>query len=59
MARGLIVQISQKELVRYGITPQAFAETFAIEMEHERITVPVVLHLDHTNANHARRRGSS
>jgi fructose-bisphosphate aldolase class II len=44
----LIVQISQRELQRYGITPQAFAETFAADMEQEQITVPVVLHLDHT-----------
>jgi fructose-bisphosphate aldolase class II len=44
----LIVQISQKELQRYGITPQAFAETFYATLERERITIPVVLHLDHT-----------
>lgn len=44
----LIVQISQKELERYGITPQAFADAFFAAMEQEQITVPVVLHLDHT-----------
>ena len=44
----LIVQISQKELQRYGITPQAFAEEFRVALEREQVTVPVVLHLDHT-----------
>lgn len=44
----LIVQISERELARYGITPQAFADTFAAEIEQQQITVPVVLHLDHT-----------
>ena len=44
----LIVQISQKELIRYQVTPARFAEEFFAQMEGERITVPVVLHLDHT-----------
>jgi fructose-bisphosphate aldolase class II len=44
----LIVQISQKELTRYQITPARFAEEFFAQMEAEAITVPVVLHLDHT-----------
>jgi fructose-bisphosphate aldolase class II len=44
----LIVQISQKELTRYELTPARFAEEFFAQMEAERITVPVVLHLDHT-----------
>lgn len=44
----LIVQISQKELTRYQITPARFAEEFFTQMEQEHITVPVVLHLDHT-----------
>jgi len=44
----LIVQISQKELIRYGITPKAFAEEFYRQLEEQQITVPVVLHLDHT-----------
>jgi ketose-bisphosphate aldolase len=44
----LIVQISQKELERYGITPFEFAEEFYRAVEEEKITVPVVLHLDHT-----------
>ena len=44
----LIVQISQKELQRYGITPEAFADEFRSALEREQVTVPVVLHLDHT-----------
>lgn len=42
----LIVQISQRELTRYQATPAGFAEEFFAQLE--RITVPVVLHLDHT-----------
>ena len=44
----LIVQISQRELNRYQITPSQFAEEFFMQLEQEQITVPVVLHLDHT-----------
>lgn len=44
----LIVQISSRELQRYGITPQVFADTFFQTMIDDQITVPVVLHLDHT-----------
>lgn len=44
----LIVQISQKELTRYQVTPSRFAEEFFAQLEREHITVPVVLHLDHT-----------
>jgi ketose-bisphosphate aldolase len=44
----LIVQISSKELVRYNITPKEFADEFYACIESENITVPVVLHLDHT-----------
>jgi ketose-bisphosphate aldolase len=44
----LIVQISQKELERYGITPFEFADEFYAQVEKLAITVPVVLHLDHT-----------
>ena len=44
----LIVQISQKELNRYQITPARFAEEFFAQLEQEHISVPVVLHLDHT-----------
>ena len=44
----LIVQISQKELARYQVTPRRFAEEFFAQLEREHITMPVVLHLDHT-----------
>jgi fructose-bisphosphate aldolase class II len=44
----LIVQISQKELVRYGISPAEFAAEFYAQVSDQMITVPVVLHLDHT-----------
>ncbi|HET7628125.1 MAG TPA: class II fructose-bisphosphate aldolase [Bacillales bacterium] len=44
----LIVQISQKELVRYGIAPFEFANQFYRVLEEDSITVPVTLHLDHT-----------
>jgi ketose-bisphosphate aldolase len=44
----LIVQISQKELTRYQVTPARFAQEFFTQIEREHITVPVVLHLDHT-----------
>lgn len=44
----LIVQISQKEFARYQNTPAQFAEEFFRCIREEQITVPVVLHLDHT-----------
>ena len=44
----LIVQISQKELLRYDISVEAFADAFYAAVARENITVPVVLHLDHT-----------
>lgn len=44
----LIVQISQREFERYGITPAAFGRAFFAALEVERPDVPVVLHLDHT-----------
>jgi len=47
-ASPLIVQISQKELERYGVTPFEFANEFYTQIEKLAITVPVVLHLDHT-----------
>ncbi|QHW35262.1 class II fructose-bisphosphate aldolase [Paenibacillus rhizovicinus] len=43
-----ICQISQKELERYGITPKEFADEFYACLKSEQITVPAVLHLDHT-----------
>lgn len=44
----LIVQISQRELDRYGVTPGEFADEFYAQLRGLAITVPVVLHLDHT-----------
>ncbi|MFC7396404.1 ketose-bisphosphate aldolase [Chelatococcus sp. GCM10030263] len=44
----LIVQISQRELERYGVTPRQFADAFFEAAEKEGLDVPVVLHLDHT-----------
>lgn len=44
----VIVQISQRELTRYGITVDEFGEKFYQVMNEEQITVPTVLHLDHT-----------
>ncbi|WP_028611363.1 class II fructose-bisphosphate aldolase [Paenibacillus harenae] len=50
MNSPLIVQISEKELDRYGITPKEFGGEFYAQLERLSITVPVVLHLDHTKA---------
>ncbi|HMQ33723.1 MAG TPA: class II fructose-bisphosphate aldolase [Chloroflexaceae bacterium] len=44
----LIVQISSNEFRRYDVTPAAFAAEFYRQLAAERISVPVVLHLDHT-----------
>ncbi len=44
----LIVQISQKELQRHAVTPAEFAGEFFAALQGENITIPVVLHLDHT-----------
>jgi ketose-bisphosphate aldolase len=44
----LIVQISQRELVRYQLDAKAFGEAFFAALAAERIDVPVVLHLDHS-----------
>jgi len=44
----LIVQISQRELERYFITAEEFADAFFAALEAEPPEVPVVLHLDHT-----------
>ena len=43
-----IVQISQREMERYGIAAAAFGDAFLAALEAEGATVPVVLHLDHT-----------
>src|SRR5690606_3238862 len=44
----LIVQISQRELTLYNVTPDEFADEFYRQMRDLAISVPVVLHLDHT-----------
>ena len=44
----LIVQISQKELLRHELTPEEFAAEFYARVREQEITVPVTLHLDHT-----------
>ncbi len=44
----LIVQISSRELGYYGVTPQEFAEEFYAQVAAQEISVPVVLHLDHS-----------
>lgn len=44
----LIVQISQKDMSRCGVGVGEFAAAFYHYLERERITVPVALHLDHT-----------
>ncbi len=44
----LIVQISQRELARYQVTPAAFAATLSDEIRELGVTVPVALHLDHS-----------
>jgi ketose-bisphosphate aldolase len=44
----LIVQISQREMVRYGIEAAEFADAFFAALTAEQVDVPVVLHLDHT-----------
>jgi fructose-bisphosphate aldolase class II len=44
----LIVQISSNEFRRYGVTPKAFAEEFFDQFHSLPVSVPVVLHLDHT-----------
>jgi ketose-bisphosphate aldolase len=48
----VIVQISQKEFERYGITASQFGKEFFQIMDDGGITVPVVLHLDHAKDFH-------
>jgi ketose-bisphosphate aldolase len=48
MRSPLIVQISNNELRRYGVTAREFADEFYNALQDEAITVPVALHLDHT-----------
>jgi ketose-bisphosphate aldolase len=47
-ASPLIVQISQRELVRYQLDAMTFADTFFDVIASEKIDIPVVLHLDHS-----------
>jgi ketose-bisphosphate aldolase len=44
----LIVQVSSGELKHYGVTPAEFAGEFYAAVRDEQISVPLVLHLDHT-----------
>ncbi len=44
----LIIQVSQKELNRHEMTPQQVADEFYARLAARALTVPVVLHLDHT-----------
>jgi fructose-bisphosphate aldolase class II len=44
----LIVQISSNEFRRYSVTPDEFAAEFFAQMRALQVSVPVVLHLDHT-----------
>jgi len=47
-ASPLIVQISSNEFRRYGVTPGEFAGEFFEQLRALQVSVPVVLHLDHT-----------
>lgn len=47
-ASPLIVQMSSRELDLYQVTPQELAAEFYAQVREQGITVPVVLHLDHT-----------
>lgn len=42
------IQISQREMNLYGSTPEEFAATFYEQIALQSITIPAVLHLDHT-----------
>jgi ketose-bisphosphate aldolase len=44
----LIVQISSRELKRYEVTPDQVAAEFYAQVRDQNISVPVVLHLDHS-----------
>lgn len=48
LASPLIVQISQKDMARCHVSVELFAEAFYRYLEDLQITVPVTLHLDHT-----------
>src|SRR5829696_6095656 len=44
----VIVQVSQREMERYGVVAAAFGTAFREAFAAEAATVPVVLHLDHS-----------
>jgi len=44
----IIVQISENEFGWYRLNPVEFADAFFAVLQEEEITIPVVLHLDHT-----------
>jgi ketose-bisphosphate aldolase len=44
----VICQISQKELAKYVVTPQEFADEVYKQIRELGIRVPVMIHLDHT-----------
>ncbi len=44
----LLVQISSRELARYGATPEEVADEFYRQVRGQKITIPVGLHLDHS-----------
>lgn len=44
----LIVQISANEFGWFGITPKQFADEYFFQLQKQNITIPAVLHLDHT-----------
>jgi fructose-bisphosphate aldolase class II len=44
----VIVQMSSRELTRYGVTPQDLATEFYAQVAGQDITVPAALHLDHS-----------
>ncbi|MGI6148323.1 MAG: class II fructose-bisphosphate aldolase [Limnochordia bacterium] len=48
----VVVQISQRELERYGVSLAAFAERFYTYLVEDDVEVPAVLHLDHTKDFH-------
>lgn len=49
LASPLIIQISQKDMARCHVEVETFAKAFFRALEEERVSVPVVLHLDHTH----------
>ncbi|MBI1256061.1 MAG: ketose-bisphosphate aldolase [Chloroflexi bacterium] len=44
----LLVQISSREMARYGVTPPEVGDVFYQQVRDLNISVPVGLHLDHT-----------